>query len=209
MIDREQALERDRQLPLRPAGELLGAEHPLAAAGRAARSASERLVALAAFLAGAVAIAVARGESPKALVIAGLAVTPFLVLRLAAALDACRLRARDAIVAGLEDVPARELRDVRRRLTRPRHKHDLAAAMRRLAEYDTLRPLPEGADPDDVPALLDRVADDLDATDLARIRGIAACEKLIDDGDLVRLASADRVQLRAELHRLHYLLVAR
>jgi hypothetical protein len=194
---------------LRPADELLGADHPLAAAGRDARHAGARLAALAVFVAGAVVIALVHGRSPKGLIVAGMLAAPVLVVRLAATLDTCRRRAREAIVAGLEDVPARELRDTRRRLARPRYRHDLALALRRLADFDALRGAsPDGAEPDDVPALLERVAGDLDALDLRRVRGIAVCEQLVDDGVLVRLANGDREQLRTELGRLHFLLVA-
>jgi hypothetical protein len=210
MVDPAHVVERQRSQRLRPAGELLGAQHPLAAAARQARHAGLRLAALAVFVAGAVAIGLAGGHAVKTVVIAALVLTPILVSAAAGAVAGCRLQARDVIIAGLEDVPARELRATRRRLARPRHRHDLATVLRQLAEDDALREPSAGEqEPVDVAALLDTVADDLDALDDPRVRGIAACEQLIHDGVLVRLAGSDREGLRRELRRLHFLLVAR
>ena len=192
-----------------PAGELLGDDHPLARAGRELRRTTIQLAATAAFVAVAALHALVAGQSPKALVIAALVVGPVLAIKVALAADDRRTRARDAIVAGLEDVPALELRGARRHFASRRCRHDLASALWRLVEYEGLLRAPAETEADDVVMLLGTVTDDLEHLASSRLRGVAACEQLVADGVLARLAEADRDALRRELRRLHFLLVAR
>jgi len=108
-----------------PACELLGDDHPLARATRELRTFTIQLASTAAFIAVMALGAFARGQSTRAIVIAAVIVAPMLLLRVVSAVDDRRARARDAIVAGLEDIPARELRAARRHYASRRCRHHL------------------------------------------------------------------------------------
>jgi hypothetical protein len=194
--------------------DLLGSNHPLARATRRLRSACLHLLYGAALLP---AIAVFAPGPARRVELGAAGVTCVLLGGLAlAAWGIQRQHALQVIIAGGEDLPLGELEPVRRRLSDPRRRLQLAASFDRYLRAATQwhRTPPQLRPPANVRMLLPlqddvrEIARLLRADTLPRVRGVALCERLLTDGATSPLYSSDPDALRRELGRIRFALAA-
>ena len=195
--------------------ELLGPGHPLAHATHRFRSACLHLLYGVALVA---AIAVfAHGRTRVVELTAATVMCSLLGGLVLAAWCARRRCVLQVIIAGGEDLPLAELEPVRRRLSDPHRRRQLAASLERclVAARQWQRTPPYLRPPANVRLLLP-LQDDvheieclLRAETLPRVRGVALCEQLLTDGVTSPLFRSDSDALRRELGRIRFALVAR
>jgi hypothetical protein len=184
---------------------LLGSEHPLTTALREIATTTRQLVAVAAVgVAGLLASTAAGGAFGVAVALAAGGMAVILGVRLSMARERARKRARDAIIAGDQNVPIPVLRRQRDRLLKREVRELLAGTYDDLARR--AEPPANGLPP---PAIAERVALAHDLRGVARLLrdpgldapGVARAERLLENRRSP-LYGADIDTLRGALRRI-------
>lgn len=192
--------------------DFFGPEHPLAHAARRFRNANLHLLYGVALVA---AISVFAHGRTRTVELAAATVTCLLLGVLVLAAWCSRRRcALQVIIAGGEDLPLAELEPVRRRLSDPGRRRQLAASLERnlRAARRWQRTPAQFRPPANVRLLLALEGDVqeierlLCAEAVPHVRGVALCEWLLTDGATSPLYRNDADALRRELGRIRFAL---
>jgi hypothetical protein len=190
----------------------LGADHPLCKAERSLLSARRQLLGLVLFV---LAFAVFAGSRDVQLVAEiGALAAAAVAARVLVALVVRNDRVLDAIADGLERVPLHGIRRRRARLLRLRSREGLARSLEERLAWATgsRSEVPYAARPmarsvvEAARVEIQNVVASLRGPSVAGARGVALCERLLQDAISSPLHGSDPEALRRELGRIRYLL---
>jgi len=197
-----------------PAGDFLGAHHPLVRAIHACAVVAHQALAVGITLAGAAVAGACGAEWARTVGLSALIVLLILAGAAAELHQRKRQRALDLILEGRERLPIAAIRRERRRLLDPRTRSLLAASFQTMAQEATSRPkmVIRASRPLFDVKVVAGVAEELRA--VARLlgpesesaRGVALAERLVMDGMASPLYGHNIAALREQLKRIRYLL---